>query len=89
MAGTGKRPTEDKLVSKLRLIGALVLLGGVVFVVIAPALNFSIFREAYRPDAVIVGTMIGGGLLLLGVETVNRLPGINLGGKSKSEEDDK
>ena len=85
MAGNGKRPTEDKLVSRLRLVGGVVLLGGVIFIVIAPALNFSIFREAYRPDAVIVGTMMGGGLLLLGVETVNRLPGINLGGKSKSD----
>lgn len=83
MAGTKK--TEDPRAGRLKLALGTVLLGVGVFMAIAPIFDISIFRADYKPDPLVLGTVIGSGLLLLGIETANRLPGITIGKREDKE----
>lgn len=81
-----KKSVEDKFTGRLRLAGGVLLLLVGAFISIAPIFNLDIFRAEYKPDPLVLGTIIGGGLLLLGVETANRLPGFIV---KKDDEKDK
>ena len=68
-------PAEEKLLRRLRLIAGIVILVMIVLLVVADTLGRLLISPDFHASELILGTLIGALLLLLGIETVNRLPG--------------
>lgn len=81
MAGDERRglgastPTEDRLLRRLRVIAGAVILLMIVLLVTADTLGRLLVSPDFHASELILGTLIGALLLLLGIEAVNRLPG--------------
>lgn len=85
MAGDERPPASssdvvDGLTRRLRLVVAGVITTLIVILVIVDDLGRLFFDPTFRTSDFIFGTLIGALLLLLGVETLNRLPRVG-GGK--------
>lgn len=74
----GARPdaAEERLLRRLRLIAGVVILLMIVLLVTADTLGRLLVSPDFHASELILGTLIGALLLLLGIETVNRLPGV-------------
>lgn len=83
MAGDEPRsdPTEDRLLRRLRVIAGVVILTMIALLVVADNLGRLFIDPNFRASELILGTLIGALLLLLGIEAVNRLPGTRTNGK--------
>ncbi len=67
---------EERLLRRLRLIAIIVILAMIVLVVVGDTLGRLYIDPNFHASEVALGTLIGALLLLLGIETVNRLPGV-------------
>lgn len=72
-------PTEDRLLRRLRVIAGIVILVMIVLLVTADTLGRLLVSPDFHASELILGTLIGALLLLLGIEAVNRLPGSRSG----------
>ena len=68
-------PAEERLLRRLRLLAGIVILVMIVLLVVADTLGRLLISPDFHASELILGTLIGALLLLLGIETVNRLPG--------------
>lgn len=71
------RPTtaEDRLLRRLRLIAGVVFLVCIVLLVVVDTVGKVLIGPDFHASDLFLGTLIGALLLILGIETVNRLPG--------------
>lgn len=83
MAGDNHRPrsTEEKLLGRLRLIAGAVILLMIVLLVTVDTLGRLFVDPSFRASELFLGTLIGALMLILGIEFVNRFPGIPKGDK--------
>lgn len=72
-------PVEDRLLRKLRVIAGGVILTMVVLLVGADTLGRLFISPDFHASELILGTLIGALMLLLGIEGLNRLPGTKNG----------
>lgn len=66
-----RRSTEEKLLGRLRLIAAGVILAMVVLIVTVDLFGRLFINPEYHSSELFLGTMIGALLLLLGIEGVS------------------
>lgn len=65
---------EDKLLRRLRYISGGVILVCIVFLVLIDPLGRLFISPEFHVSEVIVGTLMGALLVILGIEGLNRLP---------------
>lgn len=68
-------PAEERLLRRLRLISGFVILAMIVLLATADTFGRLLISPDFHASELILGTLVGALLLLLGIETVNRLPG--------------
>ncbi len=73
-------PAEERLLRRLRLIAASVVLVMIVLLVTVDTLGRLFVDPNFHASELFLGTLIGALLLLLGIEGVSRLPS-KIGGK--------
>lgn len=71
-----KTAAEDELLRKLRVIAGGVFLVCIVFLVVIDPLGRLFLDPNFRTSDLALGTLIGALLLIIGIETASRLPGI-------------
>lgn len=74
-----KVPSEAQLLSRFRRVCIAVVLGAIVIYVLAGIFELPFLRPSFQSDSAYLGVLVGALLLLLGIEGINRIPGI--GGK--------
>lgn len=82
MAGDERPPdpaTVDSLTKRLRIVVAVVFSSLIVLLVVFDNVGRLLIDPSFRTSDFIFGTLIGALLLLLGVETLVRLPKIGNG----------
>ncbi len=72
-----ERPTEAHLLSRFRLAGAGGILVATIVYVAADIFQLPFLRDGFHTEPTVLGILLGSFLLLVGVETLNRLPGIS------------
>jgi ABC-type Fe3+-siderophore transport system permease subunit len=78
MAGDESRPpdpTEARLLRRLRFIAGVVILVMIVLLVTADTLGRLLLSPDFHASELILGTLIGALLVVLGIEGVTRFPG--------------
>jgi ABC-type Fe3+-siderophore transport system permease subunit len=78
MAGDESRqpdPTEARLLRRLRFIAGVVILVMIVLLVTADTLGRLLLSPEFHASELILGTLIGALLVVLGIEGVTRFPG--------------
>lgn len=81
MAGDERPPSvpadvvEEKLLRRLRLISGIVIIVLIVLLVSADTLGRLFINPDFHASEVIVGTLVGTLIVVLGIEGLNRLPG--------------
>jgi hypothetical protein len=81
MAGSNRRPgstgptTEERLLRQLRIISGAVMLALLVLLVVADTLGRLLVDSNFHASELLVGSLLGALMLVLGIEVVNRLPG--------------
>jgi len=68
-------PTEEKLLRRLRLIAGIVVLAMIVLQVLVDNLGKLLIDPNFHASELILGTLVGTLIILLGIETVSRFPG--------------
>ena len=82
MAGDDRSPSplptaaEDRLLRRLRLGSVVVILVCIVFLVVIDPVGRLFIDPNFHASELVLGTLIGALLLLLGVEAANKLPRI-------------
>ena len=74
--GTRRDPAEERLLRRLRLIAGGVILTMIALLVMVDTLGRLFIDPNFHASELILGTLIGALLLLLGIEGVSRIPGI-------------
>jgi hypothetical protein len=69
-------PVEERLLRRLRVISGAVILVMIGLLVLADTLGRLLINPDFHASELFLGTLIGALLLLLGVEGINRLPGV-------------
>ena len=69
-----RQNTEELLLRRLRVIAGAVILLMIVMLVVVDTIGRLFVDPAFRASELFLGTLIGALLLLLGIETVTRLP---------------
>lgn len=67
---------EDRLLRRLRIIAGVVFLACIVLLVVVDTIGKVVIGPDFHASDLFLGTLIGALLLILGIETVNRLPGV-------------
>lgn len=73
-------PAEERLLRRLRIITGVVILTMIVLLVIADTLGRLLVSPDFHASELILGTLVGALMLLLGIEGLTRLPGTKNGG---------
>lgn len=76
---TPRDPAEERLLRRLRLIAGGVILIMIALLVMVDTLGRLFVDPNFHASELILGTLIGALLLLLGIEGVSRIPGIPKG----------
>jgi hypothetical protein len=74
--GKPRDPTEERLLRRLRFVSGFVILAMIVLLIVVDTLGRLFVDPNFHIDELALGTLIGALLLLLGIEGINRLPGI-------------
>lgn len=69
-------PDEATLLSRFRRAGAGTILGVIAVYIAAGIFELPLLRESFQVEPTVLGILVGAFLLLVGVEAVNRIPGI-------------
>lgn len=72
--GAPRDPVEERLLRRLRLIAGFVILLMIVLLVTADTLGRLYVSPDFHASELILGTLIGALLILLGIETAVRTP---------------
>lgn len=75
-APSPREPAEARLLGRLRLLAGAVILVLIAFLAFVDALGRLLIDPTFHVGDVMVGTLVGALLLLLGIETIIRIPGI-------------
>lgn len=67
--------TEERLLRRLRLIAGAVIIVMIILLVSADTLGRLFIDPNFHSSELILGTLVGALMLVLGIEAVNRLPG--------------
>lgn len=67
---------EDRLLQRLRLVAGVVFLVCIVLLVLVDTIGKVLIGPDFHASDLFLGTLIGALLLIVGIETVNRLPGV-------------
>lgn len=78
-----KADTEEKLLRRLRVIAGAVILTMITMLVTVDTFARLFVDPSFHASELFLGTLIGALMLLLGVETVSRLPKIGGNGRDK------
>jgi hypothetical protein len=73
---TPRDPAEERLLRRLRLIAGGVILTMIALLVMVDTLGRLFVDPSFHASELILGTLIGALLLLLGIEGVSRIPGL-------------
>lgn len=71
--------TEDRSFRLLRLVSIVVILLCIVFLVVIDPIGRLFIDPSFHASELVLGTLIGALLLLLGIEVANRIPGLRNG----------
>lgn len=69
-----REDAEDRLLKRLRLASGVVVLLMIVLLVVSDVFGRLFVDPGFHVNEIIVGTMVGALLALLGIETLLRLP---------------
>jgi hypothetical protein len=76
-----EQPKEAQLLSRFRIVGAMVILAAILLYVLGAIFQLPFLRAEFQVEPTVLGILVGSFLLLVGVETLARIPGIGGNGK--------
>lgn len=71
---SGASDAEDRLLQRLRFIAGAVILACIVFLVVIDPIGRLFVSPDFHVSELILGTLVGALLVVLGIEGVTRLP---------------
>jgi hypothetical protein len=74
-------PNEAKLLSRFRIVSIAAILLAILVYVAGEIFELPFLRTTFHVEPTVLGVLVGALIVLLGIETINRIPGIGRGGE--------